>query len=210
MNDLHYQRGQTLIETALILPLVLLAIFIAIYFSQLNVVAERAQLAVRYGGVTSFLNNGGTTYSAQNIYDFYANPSGTIGGPSACPTPPTGAYSNSAPYPGPQSSTFWQPQTVNAGTCTQTSSKLGGCAKFIACHFFAASDESTSAVVQPAFGANFLSGVVGASSTVSASENFVHTAYPANILACTGSQVFNRAYSALYPASTPPPAPSCH
>jgi hypothetical protein len=83
---------------------------------------------------------------------------------------------------------------------------LGG-ANFLAARYFSASYVTSSATV--AVNPPLLQPLFGPQATVSASEAFTHPAYPAVILACTGSQVYNRAYGALFPNSTPPPAPTC-
>jgi len=198
-------RGQTLPETALFLPILLLATFAIIYFSQLGVAGERAQLAVRYGGLTAFYAQPNAYYSAQNIYAFYQ---GAAGGQTAipCPTAPPGAYTNSPPFPGPQSAPYWTPASIQGGAgCTVLVKNLGG-ANFLATRYFAATQVSTSARVNvPAY----LQPVIGSTGMVSATQSFVHPAYPAVILACTSSQVYQRVYGALFPNSQPPPAPPC-
>ncbi len=50
---MHAQRGQTLIETALFLPLLLLAMFGIIYFSQYGVLQERSAQGARFASLIS-------------------------------------------------------------------------------------------------------------------------------------------------------------
>jgi hypothetical protein len=63
----HAQRGQTLVETALFLPLLLLALFGIIYFSQYGVLQERSLTGARFA---SLISNGGTTtgFTLESLY----------------------------------------------------------------------------------------------------------------------------------------------
>ena len=63
----HLSRGQTIIEFVVAMPIVLLALFAIVYFSKFGVVNERAELALRYGGIAAF-NSGDAQYGAVNIY----------------------------------------------------------------------------------------------------------------------------------------------
>lgn len=206
-------RGQTLIETVIMLPVVLLVLFGILYVARLGVVNERAQLALRYGGIAAF-DTGTSAYSAANIY---ANLSGAEP-PSPCPTPPAGAFSNGTPFPGPTSAPFWQPDpnaTPN-GTCTLAITDLGG-AQFLASHYFAATSLSVTAGVDIP---SFLQGILGGQTTniATISDSFVHAAYPGIILYCS-SEVRSRVQGAITAqgsstpptpipnGSTPPPAP---
>ncbi|TAM87091.1 hypothetical protein EPN42_12125 [bacterium] len=204
---MRYQRGQTLPETVLFLPILLLATFAVIYFSQLGVANERAQLGVRYGGLTSFVSQPTAYYSATDIYAFYESAAGLTAAP--CPTAPPGAYTDSAPFPGPSSAPYWTPaqiQPAPTSNCSLVVKNLGG-ASFLATHYFSATQVSTGATIAVP---PYLQSLVGSTfGQVSASESFVHPAYPAVILACTNQQVYNRAFGALFPNASPPPAPPC-
>lgn len=207
-HSMNAQRGQAIVEAAIFMPLLLLAMFAIIYFNQLGVANERSFLAARYGGLTAFYAAPGSLYSGNNIYAFYAGAAGSPG-PATCPTAPPGAYSNSAPFPGPVSASYWVPVVNTApspGPCVIMVKNLGG-ANFLASRYFAASAVTTSASV--AVNPPLLQQLFGPQATVRASEAFAHPAYPSVILACTGSQVYSRAYGALFPNSTPPPAPTC-
>ncbi|HET9029860.1 MAG TPA: TadE family protein [Candidatus Aquilonibacter sp.] len=192
-------RGQTLIETIIALPIVLLVIFGILYVARVGVVGERAQLALRYGGIAGFIANS-SAYSAANIYE-NLDPSSI---PQPCPTPAAGAFSDSAPFPGPSSAPFWQPDSIGTGTpCQPAVFGLGG-AQFLASHFFSATSLSVSAGIDvPAY----LQSVLGTSSTVAAAEAFVHPAFPGMILYCS-TEVRNRAVGAITAqGSNIPPTP---
>jgi len=63
----HAQRGQTLLETALFLPLMLLAMFGIIYFSQYGVLQERSLQGARFA---TLISNGGnnTGFTLESMY----------------------------------------------------------------------------------------------------------------------------------------------
>ena len=132
---MKYQRGQTLVETGFMLPIVLLVLFGVIYFTQFGVVNERSQLAVRYGGLYAYSLvpptqcSTGNCYTPNNIYDYYAFASGaTNTNPIMCPTPAVGAYTQTSPFPQlyGQTGTYFQPNSVGTTTCTNMTSNLAG------------------------------------------------------------------------------------
>jgi hypothetical protein len=64
---MHARRGQTLLETTLFLPLMLLAMFGIIYFSQYGVLQERSLQGARFA---SLVSNGGDTngFTLESMY----------------------------------------------------------------------------------------------------------------------------------------------
>jgi hypothetical protein len=65
----HAQRGQTLIETAAFLPLLLLAMFAIWYFAQYGILQERAVQAARFATlVTNASSQDGSAYSLPQMY----------------------------------------------------------------------------------------------------------------------------------------------
>jgi hypothetical protein len=184
-------RGQSLAEATIFLPLVLLVLFGTIYVSQYGVLAERTQLAVRYGG----LIGSSSIYSAASIYNFLSLPAGSLPG---CPAPPVGVVTDAAPLPGPASAPYWQPTSVTS-SCQSIAHSVGG-AQFLASHIFAASQNtvSTQLNVFP-----YLSGLLGSSVSVGASEPFAHAADPSAILFCS-SEVHDRVQAAVFGALSPP------
>lgn len=178
MSVTRGSRGQTLVEMAIALPIVLLALFGIIYVARLGVVDERAQLALRYGGIAGFITGSGA-YSAANIYA-NLDPSAI---PQPCPTPAMGAFSDTAPFPGPTSAPFWQPDSSsNAAPCAPAVFGMGG-AQFLASHFFSATALTVNANIDVP---TYIQGVLGKDTTaVSASETFVHPAFPGMILYCS-------------------------
>lgn len=200
-------RGQTLVEFVVAMPIVLLGLFAIIYFSQYGVVSERAELALRYGGVAEF-NDGGNAYGAANIY-YYES-----GGLPVCPTPPVSIVSGTGPFPGPTSAPFWQPNS-SSSSCTPGAMGFGG-SQFIASHFWATTQVNVSAGVNvPAY----LKPALGASAgDASTTLTFIHAAYPGIIMWCSTEvryridDAITAQGSASLPTpipdgSTPPPAP---
>jgi Flp pilus assembly protein TadG len=68
------QRGQALTETALVLPMFLLVLFGIEWSIQTSVIAERAQLAVRFSGLVSDQASQYTNYSLFSYYNASAAP----------------------------------------------------------------------------------------------------------------------------------------
>jgi len=196
---LRRSRGQTMIETVIMLPLVLLAIFCMIYLAKYAVVSERAELSLRYGLLTGF-DTGAGAYSAGNIYQNI----NLAGLPAPCATAPPQIFSNSAPFPGPTSAPFWQPDVAPTSTCTTTAIGLGG-AQFLAAHYIA------TTLVTVAAGVNvptYLVPMLGSGAqTVHSSASFTHSAYPGLIMYCS-NEVYNRVWGAITAGgttATPPP-----
>jgi hypothetical protein len=198
----HGERGQALVESALFLPVVLLVLFGAMYVGQFGVVSERAQLAVRYGGVTAAQSS--NLYSAAAIYQGVANP--TL--PAACPTPPVDVMEEGGPLPGPVSDPYWR-ATSAVGTCQAAAYRIGG-AQFLASHFFAVSVDTVTATFDVASRAPYLQPFLGGTLSTSARQSFAHPADPGTILYCSQEvqkRVSNAIQSATAAAATPPPAP---
>lgn len=212
MQVARFSRGQTIIEFVVAMPIVLLALFAIVYFSQFGVVSERAELALRYGGIAAF-NDGSAAYGAANIY---YNISGAL---PACPTPPVAVLDGGGPFPGPTSAPFWQPSTdvtQPSSSCQAGATGFGG-SQFIASHFWATTQVNVQADVdvppylKPALG--------GANSgTTNTTLTFIHAAYPGIILWCSTEvryrveDAITAQGSAALPTpipdgSTPPPAP---
>ncbi|HEY8313870.1 MAG TPA: hypothetical protein VIG51_06820 [Candidatus Baltobacteraceae bacterium] len=182
--QLETMRGQTLVETLLMMPVGLFVIFAMLYIAHFGIVNERTQLGMRYAGVESFVQGQTQAYTAADIY---ANLAGGTQ-PVPCPTAPAGVYTNSAPYPGPSTPPLWSPDaavdgsgSVTSSTCQVTFTDLGG-ASFLASRFIAATQITSNAGVsipkylQPILGALF--------AKTNASSAFAHSAYPGIILYC--------------------------
>lgn len=193
-------RGQTLIEFAVAMPIVLFALFGIIYVSRMGVLNERAELALRYGALAGF-NTGTNAYSAANIYD-YLNKGLT------CAAPPVAILSGGGPFPGPTSAPFWQPDTDNAtvapvSSCTPGASGFGG-SQFIASHFWATTTLSVQAGVDVP---SYLRSAIGSNGQAKTTTTFVHAAYPGIILWCS-TEVRNRVNGAITAqGSAIPPTP---
>jgi TadE-like protein len=119
-------RGQALIETAIALPVFLIAMFGVIWSLQSGVLGERVQMAARYGGMVSAQGNPFQQYSLYGVYGAAA------GAPivAPCGLPPAQMLSNGSPLvaPAPASPKFWQPSgspTVS-GKCGRTLSTAAG------------------------------------------------------------------------------------
>ena len=120
-------RGQALVETAIALPVFLLAMFGVMWALQSGVLGERIQLVARYGGMVSAEINPYQQYSLYSMYSVAANKAA----PVACSAPPGDLLSNAGPLaaPAPQAQPFWQPSsgsTTTGTTCTRTYSNAAG------------------------------------------------------------------------------------
>jgi hypothetical protein len=184
--QLERMRGQTMIETLLMMPIMLLVIFGTLYIAHYGIVNERTQLGMRYAGVEAFVQGQTAAYTAADIY---SNLSGGTQ-PVPCPTAPPGVYTNSAPYPGPSSPPLWSPDApvdqagdTTTSTCSPTFTDLGG-ASFLAARFIAATQIKANAGVSiPAYLRPLLGGNVTFAQT-NAQTAFAHAAYPGIILYC--------------------------
>ncbi len=83
----HRQRGAALIETALVLPVLLGALYAVVWGIRVGVVTERAEEVVRYAGVLQQQQNPYLDYS---LYTLYNNLNGT----SNVPTQPCAVPNN--------------------------------------------------------------------------------------------------------------------
>jgi hypothetical protein len=182
--QLNASRGQAIVETALILPIVIALLFAIVYFANLGTVDQRVQIAIRYGGLVGFSTSGGGLFSAANIYTAGTAPSG-----NNCPPPPLGILTNASPFPGPTSAPFFNPSTGGTSTanCNASAIDFKGGASFLASGFVANANESVSAQsdVPP-----YLNALFGSFGTVTQSEAWGHPAWPAVIIACTGPSSF--------------------
>ncbi len=120
-------RGQALLETALALPVFLVAMFGVVWALQSGVLGERIQLVARYGGMVSSEINPFQQYSLYGMYAAAANRAA----PVACTAPPGDLLANGAPLaaPAPAAQPFWQPtsgSTQTTTTCTRTYSSAPG------------------------------------------------------------------------------------
>lgn len=191
-------RGQTLIETAICLPIVLLALFGVVYYCNLGTMNARLQLTVRYGALNLFALNSGPAYSASNVYNGVINS-------KVCPAPPTTLLSNGAPLPtGDASDAFWNPDPAySTSNCSLQTKDLGG-ASFLMARYLTAGNVSVSArpsiAVIPNTYAMDVSGG-GGPSTRTASLPWVHAAWPAAILACI-SKTSNEVHDLLTATET--------
>lgn len=123
----HRSRGQALTETAVALPVFLLAMFGVVWALQTGALGERVQLVARYGGMVS------ADISPYTQYSLYAAYSAASGSPlsAACATPPPSLIANGAPLQAPAAQTlpFWQPSTgspTTSVTCGKSVTTGGG------------------------------------------------------------------------------------
>lgn len=198
-----HSRGQTIIELVVAMPIVLFVLFAIVYIARYGVLSERAELALRYGGITAFQT--ANVYSAANIY---ANDGDLSALPQPCTTPPTTILTGGGPFPGPSPAPFWQPDTdVNPTTssCSTSANGFGG-AQFLASHYVGFTVESVSTSVDVP---SYLRSVLPpAATTATTTAQFEHAADPSLILYCS-TEVHNRVWGALTAESTsatPPPS----
>lgn len=172
-------RGQALAETAIMLPIVLLALFAVIYFCNLGITDERVQLTARYAAENLFAADAYPAYSASDLYNIPAQT-------TVCPTPPTTLLYNGAPLPGPTSAPFWNPGSVLTPTCALQTRDLGG-ASFLMARYLTAGNvfvgAKPSVTLVPA---SYLSQITGTTTPITLSESlsWVHPAWPQAIIAC--------------------------
>jgi hypothetical protein len=188
------ERGQTIPESVFFLPIVLLALFGIIYVSQFWVVAERTQLAVRYGNPA---NNPAGLYNVANIYAAATNPTG-----ANCTVPPVAVLWDGAPLPGPTSAPYWLPATWDPH-CDPTFSKNQG-AQFLALYVASSKITMNTTVIAPTFLQNF-AGLDASGTQMSAIAVFARPADPASIM-CHSKEVSTRVNAALNAPSPNPTA----
>lgn len=198
------RRGQTLVETALFLPLMLTALFAIMYFGRFGVLGERAQAAIRYGSSISYTQGG--IYSAANIYNAM-----NIGGaqqPTACmgsvASDTAAALTLSVPNTGPTAPPYWQPDTPAQASCALTAVGFGG-PDYMAFHYFTVTAQSLSAGVDVP---SILQSVLGATGTVNASTGLMHSDPPGMIMYCS-YEVGLDTSAALGYSYTPPNGNPC-
>jgi TadE-like protein len=123
-----HPRGQALIESAIALPVFLLALFGVVWALQSGVLGERVQLAARYGGMVSAQSN---PYDSYSLYAAYSASAGMPIVPP-CNAPPAAAIiGNTSPItdPAPASQPFWQPDAGSVQStpkCSRTISTAAG------------------------------------------------------------------------------------
>jgi len=208
MQLIRGSRGQTIIEFIVAMPIALFALFGIIYVSRFAVLSERAELALRYGGIAAFTTQSGT-YSAGNIYQ-------SINGGNSCPAPPLTILAGGGPLPGPTSAPFWQPDSdvTQNSSCTPGATGFGG-SQFIASHFWAITTLNVNAGIDVP---SYLQAALGTNAaSANTTATFIHSAYPGIILWCS-TEVRNRVESAItaqgsaipptpIPDGAPPPSP---
>lgn len=195
-------RGQTIIELVVAMPIVLFVLFAVIYLARFGVLSERAELALRYGGITAYYNT--SAYSAANIY---VNVGDLTQAPEPCPTPPLTVLTGGGPFPGPSPAPLWQPDTdrvTPVSTCTAGATGFGG-AQFLASHYVTYSTVSVSAGVDVP---PYLQSLLGQTAAATTSTHFEHAATPGFVMYCS-TEVHDRVWGALTAESTtatPPPS----
>lgn len=185
---LRASRGQTIVEGAIAVPLVMLVLFAIMYVARVGVVTERAEIALRYGAISMFESGSTSVYSASSIYNFYN------GSAPACTAPATAAFSNSAPFPGPTSAPFWRPDTTPSSSCAIVPWGFGS-SQFMATHYFEKANVNVTAGVNvPQFLQATLNGQT--QSTASTTASLAHPVDPSMILYCS-TEVRARVSAAL-------------
>lgn len=172
-------RGQALVETAIMLPVVLLALFAVIYFCNLGITDERLQLTARYAAQNLFAADAYPAYSASDLYNIPAQT-------TVCPAPPTTLMYNGAPLTGISSAPFWNPGNVPTPACALQTRDLGG-ASFLMARYLTAGNVSVSAYPSVTLvPASYLTEITGSATAPKLSESlsWVHPAWPQAIIAC--------------------------
>jgi hypothetical protein len=193
------ERGQALVESALFMPLFLIAMFALIFFGRLGVTSERAQTAVRYANLVTFRN--GQAYTAATLYDLLnelLNPTASELGPLCLqPNSLTGSPNNTisaAAYaaltqsqpnitatPLPNAKSFWVPDSILTPACNPLSVALTSGTYNVAnlpvsvTSFQVQGQINTPSYLQP---------LLGTSRTAGASMAFLNVATPNMLVAC--------------------------
>src|SRR5260370_23070365 len=168
------ERGQTIPEAVFFLPIVLFALFGTIYVSQFWVVAERTQLAVRFGSPAT---DPATLYSVANIYSAATNLN-----LATCTAAPVTVLWDGAPLPGPTSAPYWLPAATSdspKSTCQANYSKNQG-AQFLALYVASTLQMVKTRVNVPDFLVKF-AGFTGPSDLMTATESFAPPSDPSPI-----------------------------
>jgi hypothetical protein len=204
------QRGQALVETAIMLPIALLCVFGILYLAHAGIMTERTQSAMRYAGFSGFYGQSNQAYTAADIY------SNLQGGtqPVPCPTAPPGVFTDTAPYPGPASPPLWGPNWQVSSNCETVIQNIGG-AEFLASRDIASTivNVQTGITVPP-----FLQPLIGGTAVMFSQIAFAHPQYPGILMYCN-SDTYNAVHGSItamgsvgmptpIPGGSPSPAPS--
>jgi hypothetical protein len=192
----RHPRGQALIESAIALPVFLLALFGVMWALQSGVLGERVQLAARYGGMVSAQSNPFDSYS---LYSAYSASNGVPIVPP-CNAPPASAIiTNTSPIsdPAPPTQSFWQPVAGSVSTtpsCGRTVSTAAGLSSPKLLGHVQISVDASNPVP------NFLQSVAGAVTGWNATVNELQSPDMSTLVVCYPE------LSAAFAASTTPPA----
>jgi hypothetical protein len=199
----HDDRGQALYETALFLPVMILALFGIIWATKEATLSERIQLGVRYGGTISQLQN---PYNQYSMYALYA----TIDG-----KPPTDLTTCASAPPAIVSQgdeAFWQARATPVSNCFPGAAIVNSPETYSQPIFVQSSLEQVTGAAQTS---GFLIANVfgGTSKTLVAQENFFRSPDVSDLAACTtvGSAVkltFEAQTDSVTPTVAPTPVPA--
>jgi len=198
-------RGQALLETALALPLFLVAMFGVIWALQTGVLGERVQLLARYGGMVSAEIN---PYQQYSLYAAYNAASGSPL-PITCATPPPGLITDGAPLAAPAAGTlpFWQPSTGSTTASTACAHLVESGAGMSSPMLLGSSRVSVSTASDAPVA---LQGLLGARQQRSATLNGFASPDMASLIACFGELQAAFQHSTMPqsdPSAPAPPAP---
>jgi hypothetical protein len=214
-------KGQALIETAIFLPFVLMAMMAIIYFSQYGVLQERAVQAVRYAALVS--NDPNNTFMLESMYGELAREGAAAsqsdpGYPSsgfACDSAGSGADLAAAAalyqqqtVPGalgtaaPAAPKYFQADTTPVGSCTPSKVFfLNGDLDLAASYMIVQAATISAKKTVP----TILRGFIPAQQTVTATMTYTVPAAPAPMMYC--SQAFGSLLAASF-ASLPEVVPN--
>jgi len=201
MNDRRYARGQAVFETAIVIPLFLLAFFALIWAMKESSLAERVHLGVRYTGMIASLAD---PYASFSLYTVYA----TIDNKSPAAAQPCFDGSSAAASVG--HSTFWQPLAIGPTTasCTGGLTIISNPERYTQPILLRSNYATLGASVD--VGNSVLAKVLGNATRVNASQNFFRSPDVGTLLTCTplGGAVKNSLEGATdFTTSLYPPQP---
>jgi Flp pilus assembly protein TadG len=202
------QRGQALTETALVLPMFLLVLFGIEWSIQTSVIAERAQLAVRFSGLVSDQASQYTNYSVFSFYNASSAPALSCTNPTDNVLYQGGSLATGPQYTnGTVTPPFFYPAQSSTTNCTPGVAVLSGGSLVTPLVFIHTLSQITSYTQAQSILQGTLPGFTG----VLAQQNYLETPDVPHLLTCYPElqaalpQSLNHTYLGATTAATPIP-----
>ncbi|HZO94081.1 MAG TPA: hypothetical protein VFB22_09915 [Candidatus Baltobacteraceae bacterium] len=191
-------RGQALAETALALPVFIVAMFAVVWALKAGVLGERVELAARYGGMVSAETNPYVQYSLYAAYEAAAG--SPVGAP--CATAPPALVVDGAPIaaPGQQTNAFFSATNDTSSGTSSCGTAISTAAGLTAPMVLGYTNVGVTASNDIP---DFLQSILGSSTTQwSASVNELYSPTMATLFACYPE------LAGAFEASVAPPSPA--